>query len=120
MPDECRSCHAPIDWATKWPEEFNEAGKPKVMPIDHDSVDDPKGKLEVWSELVFKSVDDVSVTVLRFAYLKQGSAPTEGHHRGVSHYATCPQAGQWRTRKPSAQASRSGWPDGSNGEAANR
>jgi hypothetical protein len=114
MPDECRSCHAPIDWATKWPEEFKcahkppcapqrdeppcEHARPKTMPIDHDSVDDPKGNLEVWSELVFKSVQDVSVTVLRFRYLKQGESPTEGKHRGISHYATCPQAGQWRGR----------------------
>jgi hypothetical protein len=96
MPDECRSCHAPIDWATKWPEEFKPDGQPKRVPVDHDSVDDPKGNLEVWSDTVWQSVDDVNVTVVRFRYLLKGETPRDGHHRGVSHFATCPQSARWR------------------------
>lgn len=118
MPDECRSCHAPIDWASKWPEEFNEHGKQKTMPINHDSVDDPKGNIEVWREPIIPTTTDAPAMVLRFRYLRKGERPTPGHHRGISHYATCPQAGQWR--KQPGQQHASGWPPGSNGEAANR
>lgn len=121
MAEECRSCHAPIDWASKWPEEFNEQGKQKMMPIDHDSVDDPKGNLEVWREPIIPSKAGEPATVLRFRYIQRGREIERGHHKGISHYATCPQAKNWRKGdQPAKDAQAASWPPGSNGEAANR
>lgn len=129
MSEECRSCGAPIDWASKFPEEFNDQGKQKMMPIDHDSVDDPKGNIEVWREPIIPTKTDAPATVLRFRYLRKGEVPQRGRHRGISHYATCPQADKWRSQPKQQQHNQhmqsrpqdcNRWPPGSNGEAANR
>lgn len=95
---ECRSCHAEIDYAEKSPAELNDKGLPKMVPVNHDSVDDPKGNLEVWSAPVIDAKGNVGpATVLYFRYLRQGQQPAEGHHRGISHFATCPDRKQWRS-----------------------
>lgn len=97
---ECNSCHAPIWWATKHPLEINpKTGKPKTMPINANSLDDPKGNVEIWTEDVIPAHSGQRAWAMYFRYLNKGHPrPDEGHHRGVSHYATCPQAEQWRTR----------------------
>jgi len=114
--EECRSCHAPVWWAQKFPVELNDSGLPKTMPVNPDSLDDPKGNVEVWTEKVIPVVDGGHAWVMHFRYLRKGQEPEPGHRRAASHFSTCPEAGQWR-RKP-ATAGR-GWPKGSNGEAAN-
>jgi len=90
MPANCGSCQAEIDWAVKHPDEINpKNGKLKTTPVNRDSADDPKGNLAVWYD---------GEGVLRFRYLRKGETPEPGQHRGISHYATCPQADQWRNR----------------------
>lgn len=101
---ECASCHAEIDWAEKFPMELNDKGLPKTIPVNHDSVDDPAGKIEVWSEPVIPVNGGAPARVLYARYLnKSHPHPQPGHHRGVSHFATCPQAGQWRSNPKAAQ-----------------
>lgn len=88
MADECRSCHHPVDWAYS----VNaDASKEKGNPINHDSVDDPKGNLAVWRD---------SSGLLRYRYLRKGEVPGKGEHRGISHFATCTEAKNWRSRLP--------------------
>jgi hypothetical protein len=92
---ECSSprCHEEIDWAYK--DEEPETGKqPKRTPVNRASADDPKGNLEVWRD---------EHKVLRYRYLKKGEVPAPGHHRGVSHYATCVDAASFR--RPRAASS---------------
>jgi hypothetical protein len=84
--EECRSCHHPIDWAV------NVEGL-KPNPVNHDSAGDPKGNLEVW-----RSGDGL----LRYRYLKKGEEPAPGRRRGISHFATCPNRDQWRSRSKGA------------------
>jgi len=99
---ECASCHQEIDWAEKFPVELNDRGLPKTIPVNHNSADDPAGTIEVWRESVTVAEGPPDGYVVLYArYLKKGESPAPGHHRGVSHFATCPQAGQWRSRKPS-------------------
>jgi hypothetical protein len=95
---ECNSCHQEVDWAVKWPEELNDKGLPKTVPVNHDSVDDPAGLLEVWREPVISTSTGSPATVLLFRYLKRGEPLTPGRHRGVSHFATCSHADQWRSK----------------------
>jgi hypothetical protein len=81
----CRSasCQAEIDWAQSVPE----AGvAPSLMPVDRASADDPSGNLAVWRE----------GRTLRFRVLAKGEGPRPGEHRGISHYASCPDAASWR------------------------
>jgi hypothetical protein len=94
---ECRSCHAEIIYAEKFPMELNDKGLPKSMPINYDSVNDPKGNLEVWAAEVIAANTGAAATVYHFRYLHQGEEPTRGK-RGISHYATCPDAGKWRKK----------------------
>jgi len=96
---ECASCHKEIDWAFKYPEELNDRQQPKTIPIDHDSVDVPGGRMEVWSEPVIPVNGGQPARVLYARYLKKGETPAQGHHTGTNHFATCPEAGQWRSRK---------------------
>jgi hypothetical protein len=89
LAEQCDSCSELIDWAVSAkPPEPGE--RPKRNPINHASADDPKGNLEVWRD---------PNGVLVYRYLKKGEQPEHGHHRGVSHYATCPQAAEWRSRQ---------------------
>jgi hypothetical protein len=88
---ECSSpkCTEVIDWA--YSDKEPEPGElPKRNPVNRASADDPKGNLEVWR-------DDVGV--LRFRYLRKGEVPASGHHRAISHYATCCDAGSFRRRR---------------------
>lgn len=96
---ECRSCQAEIHWCEKWPVDLNDKGLPKTIPINADSVDDPKGNIEIWSEEIPSQGGTAKYRVYRARYLRQGQVPAEGHHRGISHFATCKQAPQWRGRK---------------------
>jgi hypothetical protein len=73
----CRSCGAPIEWAR--------IGE-KAIPLDVGTVDD--GNLEVLA-----TMPDGSPVVHR---LEHGEAPMGPRRR--SHFATCPQAGEWRRR----------------------
>lgn len=96
---ECGSCHAEVDWAQKFPLELNDKGLPKAVPVNHGSAGDPAGKLEVWREPVIGTADGrQAATVLYFRYLKKDETPAPGHHRGVSHFGTCPDAGSWRRK----------------------
>lgn len=104
MAEECRSCHAEIDWAVKYPEEFKPNGDPKTIPVNHDSVDDPKGNLEVWREPGLPTLDGQEQPRLLARYLRKGQEPAEGHHRGVSHFATCPEADRWRRERSAKPA----------------
>jgi hypothetical protein len=113
--EECKSCRAPIWWCVKDPEEINpKTHLPKTNPINAESIGDPKGNIEVWSEPVIPVKNGEPAYVLKFRYLKKGQEPAEGHRRAISHFATCEHADQWRGRP------RGGWPAGSNGEAENR
>jgi hypothetical protein len=98
--EECRSpgCRRGIDWAILWPEVIKN-GRVTTHPVDHDSVDDPKGKLEVWSEPVIPVTGGDPVMVLRFRYLKKGEEVQPGRHRGRSHYATCTDSDYWRSQR---------------------
>lgn len=100
MAEECRSCQAQIWWAEKSPPETNpKTGRLKTMPINADSIDDPKGNIEVWTEDVIPSAAGKPAWAMYFRYLNQAHPePDTGHHRAVSHFATCPQSGQWRSR----------------------
>lgn len=80
MTEPCRSCHAPIDWAQPPP---GSPGKPH--PVNHDSAGN--GNLEIWRD---------PDSTLRYRVLRQDEQPAPGHHRGTSHFATCPHAGTWR------------------------
>lgn len=115
--EECSSCHAPVYWCVKDPVELNDRGLPKTNPVNADSIGDPKGNLEVWSEPVIPTTTSEPAYVLKFRYLRRGEVPADGHKRAVSHFATCPEANQWRRNRPAPSG---GWPQGSNGEAANR
>jgi hypothetical protein len=96
MPQECRSCHAPIWWCELDPPAVNERGEPKMAPVDHATIGDPTGKLEVWSVEIIPVKGGEPARALYFRYLRKGEVPAEGHKRAISHFATCPQAGQWR------------------------
>jgi len=92
----CRSasCGAEIIWATHHPI-GQEIGK-KIMPVDVASLDSPNANLEVWRD---RSGN------FRFRYLKEGERDLplqKGHHRGISHYAVCPEAAAWRKSKRSS------------------
>jgi hypothetical protein len=94
LAEQCDSCHAWIDWAVSAAPPV-EGERPKRNPIDHGSAGEPAGNLEVWR-------DEHGVLVYR--YLKKGEEPADGHKRGISHFATCPQAGQWRGRRRTKEA----------------
>lgn len=89
MSENCRSCGAEIDWAVKEPTVEN----PRIVsnPINHDSADDPKGNLAVWR---------ANGGILRFRNLHKGESPAPGEHRAISHFATCPNAGEHRRKQP--------------------
>ena len=74
----CRSCGARITW-------LETAGGNRI-PVDEDPV--PNGNI---------------VVVGRMAKVCKNAAAAEtlypGEPRYVSHFATCPQAGQWRKKK---------------------
>lgn len=102
MAEACRSCGAAIDWCVKFPEEMNAQGMPKTMPVNHDSWDDPKGNIVAWrGEPLLLGDGTPGPAVTYFRYLKKGEEPKDGEHRGISHFATCRDAGQWRrNQKP--------------------
>jgi hypothetical protein len=73
----CRECGQPIRWAR------TERGR--TIPLDRDPV--PNGNL------VLLPVSGEAV------HLRAGAAVEPGTLRYVSHFATCPQAGLFRTPK---------------------
>jgi hypothetical protein len=93
---ECTSCHAPVYWCVKTPEELNGKGLPKAVPVDVASVGSDEGNLEVWSDPVIPVRPGGAAYVLRFRYLRKGEAVDPARKRATSHFATCPDAGKWR------------------------
>lgn len=81
---ECRSCRIEIDWA-QLPD-----GKP--IPVDRASAGDPSGNL---------AVHRTTAGTLKARYLKSGEQLQPGEVRGISHFASCPQAAAWRQREAS-------------------
>jgi len=77
----CKSCFIKIDWATV---------DGKTVPLDHASAGSPEGNI---------AVRRMPGGTLKGRYLKRGEQPEPGEVRGISHYATCPQAAEWRERK---------------------
>lgn len=72
----CRSCNAPVVWATS-------ATSGKAIPLDATPVDDGNLFLDGDIAKSFKADEfDALFAPLRF----------------VSHFVTCPQAGQWRRK----------------------
>ena len=80
MTDTCRSCDAAIRWAVS-----DASGK--RMPIDAEPV--PAGNLAV-------RLDE---GVLRARSAPADAKLSAGEKRGVSHFATCPDADQHRRSK---------------------
>lgn len=73
----CRSCGATVYWVT--------TGSGKLMPVDPPGTH-PKPNLEVWRDL-------------QTGELHLGNPhPDSTVRRTTSHYATCPDADDWRTR----------------------
>jgi hypothetical protein len=94
-------------------------GKPKMIPVNADSFDDPKGNIEVWRQDIIPTTDGKSAWVLYARYLNKGHPqPDAGRKRAVNHFATCAQANLWRDGGDGKPRD-TGWPAGSNGEAAN-
>jgi len=71
----CRSCGAPIRWVI--------SDRGRSIPIDDKP--DPKGLL------VLQPHEDGRTRAVHFGTVVPGDAP-----RFTSHFATCPQAAQWR------------------------
>lgn len=94
---ECRSCGHGIYWCEKSPPELNDRGQVKTIPINADSVNDPKGNIEIWSEQIPAQGGTATLRAFYARYLKKGADPAPGHSRGISHFATCPQSGKWRS-----------------------
>jgi len=82
--DACRSCGAPIVWAVT-------GEKRRRIPLDAVPVAD--GNVELLDMAHPRSVGDAPYTVT------WGSSHTwpPDVRRYRSHFATCPQAGEWRT-----------------------
>jgi hypothetical protein len=74
----CRSCGAAIRWAT--------TASGKRMPLDRDPVDD--GNLAL--------IIDVGLDVVAVPVAPRQALLDDDGRRFVSHYATCPDAEQWR------------------------
>lgn len=75
---ECRSCHAPIEWAV------TDSGK--RIPLDMDPA--PDGNLEPINKL-----PDGTLVV---AVVPLAAAIPAHDDRRISHFVTCPQADNWR------------------------
>lgn len=73
----CRSCSSPISWAT--------LPDGKLMPLDAKSV--PDGNIAAHRD----ERGDLQARVL-----KDGDELVEGERRGVSHFASCPNAAAHR------------------------
>lgn len=83
----CASCDAPIFWTL--------TRKLKNMPVDAEPVEVAKGFRLVDRDgaLVDPAEEEGEGRVPRAVYT---AAPEPGERLYVSHYATCPQAAQWR------------------------
>lgn len=100
MPEECQSCHAAIDWCVKFPEEFNDAGLPKTIPVNRDSWNDPAGNIAAWRGKALPLKDgSPGPSIIYARYITKAAPLKDGEHRGISHFATCPDAGKWRNRR---------------------
>lgn len=84
-PDRCRSCKAPIVWATSLA-----TGKAKRIPLDPDP--DPKrGNIVLTEDLLAQGpvahyLDNAAAA----------SASVNGETLYLSHFVTCPDADEWR------------------------
>lgn len=96
---ECDSCHTEIGWAEKTPVELTEYGRPKMIPVDAASIGDPAGRIEIWQVPVIPLASgNGHAPAWLGRYLRKGEVPAPGHTTAVTHFATCPQANQWRRR----------------------
>jgi hypothetical protein len=77
---ECRSCHALITWAV--------TVDGKRMPLDYNATDD--------GTLVVVRHTDTGTPVVRVVSPVDGVPSHPSRYR--SHFATCPDAGDWRKR----------------------
>lgn len=94
--EECRSCRKEIHWCEKDPVELNDKGQPKTIPVDADTVGKiENGKIEVWSEQIPTDGGE-RLFALKFRYITIAQPFNPEHKMAVNHFATCPQAGQWR------------------------
>jgi hypothetical protein len=84
----CRSCGAPIIWAR-----HHETGR--VMPLDREP--DPGGSWLLEPSPVPGKRELVAYYVPPERLLRPYD-PSEGRARRTSHFATCPQADEWRRR----------------------
>lgn len=74
MADTCRSCEAPVEWVTS-----AKSGKPVILDLDER--DD--GNIVVVENLLGE---------------RQAEYVAKGQGNRVSHFATCPNAQDWRRR----------------------
>lgn len=101
-PTRCRTCRAPIFWAIA-------EATGRLMPIDAGPVGAEHGNVILTGRI--RKATNTLETFPEAATLGGagqlalgGPEPADGEFY-VSHYATCPQAGQWRDRTK-ARASR--------------
>lgn len=84
---ECRSCHAPIVWATA-----SATGKP--MPVDREP--SPVGNV------MLMGLHRGGCEAIVLAGDKLAAARYGGHNLHLNHYVTCPDAAAWRDKSKAA------------------
>lgn len=89
-PERCRSCRAPVVWATS-----AASGKPKRIPLDPDP-NPRRGNIVLEPDLLGQGP---------VAHVLTSAAAAEASVRGetlyLSHFATCPDAEEWRKGRAS-------------------
>lgn len=83
--DSCRSCHAPIVWATGDPTDRKPEGS--RVPVNIATVGQP-GKVAIRR--------DEHGALCSRGITKARPEPDDGEQWATSHYATCPNRDQWR------------------------
>ena len=76
----CRTCGKQISWAAM--------PDGSLFPVDDDSARRPDGNLAVR-----RDGENLLVRILH-----KDEEPAAGEVRGIAHFASCPQAHQWRSR----------------------
>jgi len=88
MTDRCRSCHAPIRWIRTLAD--------KLIPLDAN--EDGSALIVEDGNVRTEKVTELGITRSRATVLGPLEASTETDlYR--SHFATCPNAGEWRTKQ---------------------
>lgn len=81
----CRSCGAPIRWGTN-----GATGKP--IPIDA-APDPQRGNVSAYQDATSGKTILTVLTAPKAAAMRAADVPLH-----LSHFATCPHAGQWRKK----------------------